>query len=77
MESSRLSPGGTFMRSYRLYCLDSAGKIHFADWIKASTDEEAVAIGREKKSGASKCEVWEGSRLVASLDTQDLAGLSG
>jgi hypothetical protein len=65
------------VRNYSLYCMDGAGQIHFADWIEAPTDEGAIAIGREKKNGFRKCEIWDGARLVASLDAQDLAGLSG
>ncbi len=61
------------MLDYRLYCLDGAGAIALADWIDASTDEEATAKAREVKHGAAKCEVWHGTRLVAVLDAHDLA----
>jgi len=62
------------MPSYRLYCLDGAGRISLADWIEADTDEEAVATARKLEHGALKCEVWDGNRLVAKLDSHDLAG---
>jgi hypothetical protein len=62
------------MPSYRLYCLDGAGRISLADWIEADTDEQAVASARAMEHGALKCEVWQGNRLVAKLDARDLAG---
>ena len=61
------------MPSYRLYCLDGAGRINLADWINAETDEEAVAIARKIEHGARKCEIWQANRLVAKLDAHDLA----
>jgi len=61
------------MPSYRLYCLDGAGRISLADWIEAASDDEAVATARTMEHGARKCEVWQGDRLVAKLDSHDLA----
>jgi len=61
------------MVAYRLYCLDSAGQISLADWINAADDQDAIRQAREVERGASKCEIWQGSRLVATLDAQDLA----
>ena len=55
------------MTAYRLYCLDGAGRIDFADWIEAQDDADAIAQARELKKGALMCEVWQGDRLVASL----------
>jgi hypothetical protein len=46
------------------------GGIGFADWIKADSDEEAVAQARALKPDAQKCEVWQEKRLVATLDHQ-------
>jgi hypothetical protein len=60
------------MGEYRLYCLDGAGKIGFADWIEAADDEEAIAKARELKKNVVKCEVWQRHRLVATLDADDL-----
>jgi hypothetical protein len=62
------------MSEYRLYCLDGTGSISFADWIEADDDEHAVRQARELKSSALKCEVWQGSRLVITLNATDLAG---
>jgi hypothetical protein len=60
------------MSEYRLYCLDGAGKIGFADWIEAADDEEAIAKARVLKENVVKCEVWQRHRLVATLDADDL-----
>jgi hypothetical protein len=56
------------MASYRLYCLDGAGRISLADWIEADSDDHAIAQARVIKRGAQKCEVWQLNRLVARID---------
>ena len=61
------------MAKYRLYCLDGAGRISFAEEIDAASDEEAIAAALEMKPDALKCEVWEGHRLVAALDLRGVA----
>ncbi len=61
------------MPSYRIYCLKGAGHISFADVVEAADDAEAVEKAREKNNGAIKCEVWDGKRLVATLNVHDLA----
>jgi hypothetical protein len=61
------------MPSYRLYCLNGAGRISLADWIEAETDDDAIAKARRLEHGALKCEVWLGNRLIAKLDSHDLA----
>lgn len=58
---------------YRLYCLDGAGKISFADWIVATDDDGAVAKAREMKREARRCEIWQEKSLVATLGAQDLS----
>ncbi len=55
------------MASYRMYCLDRAGRIGFAEWLEAEDDSEALALARNLKEGVLKCEVWRGNRLVSSL----------
>ena len=57
---------------YRLYCLDAGGQIGMAEWIDAADDEDAVRQAQTLKQDAQKCEVWDGNRLVARLDSQDL-----
>ena len=52
---------------YRVYCYDAEHKVVTADWLKAASDEEAIA--KAQMAGfSSKCEVWDGNRLVAELD---------
>jgi hypothetical protein len=62
------------MPAYRLYCLDGAGRISLADWIEAETDDDAVAKALKVEHGARKCEVWQANRLIATLNSHDLAG---
>jgi hypothetical protein len=61
------------MSSYKLYCMQSQGNLHFAEWIEASDDAEAIGMARKLKKDALKCEVWHGQRLVAVLDACELA----
>lgn len=56
-------------KTYRVYCYDNAHQIVTADWIEASSDEEAIAKARDGGFG-SKCEVWDGKRLVAALSEE-------
>lgn len=53
-------------KAYRIYCYDGARRIVTSDWIKADSDEEAVAKARQQGFG-TKCEIWDRNRLVASL----------
>ena len=59
--------------AYRIYCMDGAGSIHLADWIDAKSDDEAVKVAREMHPDATKCEVWDKDRLVASLPPRQRA----
>jgi hypothetical protein len=61
------------MPRYKLYWMQSQGKLHFAEWIEAGNDAEAIAIARKLKKDALKCEVWHDRRLVAVLDANELA----
>lgn len=61
-----MSPSKT---TYRVYCYDGAHKILTANWIEAASDEDAVARAQANGFG-SKCEIWEGRRLVAALDAE-------
>ena len=57
----------TPLKTYRVYCFDGTAMSVTGDLIQASSDEEAIA--KAKASGfKSKCEVWEGNRLVASFE---------
>ena len=61
------------MNHYRLYCLDGAGRIDFAEWIDAADDADAIDQAQQLKRGALKCEIWHGPRLVARLDSTALS----
>jgi hypothetical protein len=54
---------------YRVYCFDIAPKSVTADFIKAASDEEAIAKAKAAGFG-SKCEIWDGKRLVAQLEAE-------
>jgi hypothetical protein len=56
------------MPDYRVYCLDGAGRIGFADWIEADDDDDAVRKARILRPDLHICEVWEQQRLVAKLN---------
>ena len=60
------------MTDYRLYCLNSAGKMERAEWIAAKTEEEAIVVARMKKLPVN-CELWEGNRLVTRIPGHVLA----
>jgi hypothetical protein len=57
------------MPNYRLYCYDGADKVWSAEWLQAASDEEAIATAQRMDVGI-KCEVWEGQRLVATIERQ-------
>ncbi len=54
------------MSSYRLYCLDGAGRIVAAEWIQAEDDGAALEAAEEIRDGR-RCELWRGKELVARL----------
>lgn len=53
--------------SYRLYCLDGAGKITTAEWIQAADDEEAARQVLERRLAVA-AEVWDRERFVARIE---------
>lgn len=53
--------------NYRVYCYDGAARTVSGDQIDAADDAEAIAIVRSRGFG-SKCEIWQGDRLVAQLE---------
>ena len=57
--------------NYRYYCLDSTGRLHDAAWFHAENDADAIAQISAKHPD-SKCEIWQGKRLVGSLPPQRL-----
>lgn len=56
-------------RNYRIYCHDGANQMLTSDWLKAGNDEDAIAEARAAGFG-SQCEIWDGRRLVASLQEE-------
>jgi hypothetical protein len=56
-------------KTYRVCCFDAANAIVTADWIEAVSDEEAIAKATARGFG-TKCEIWQDSRLVASLENE-------
>jgi len=54
---------------YRVYCYDSVHQVVTADVIEASSDEEAIAKAEAQGYG-TRCEIWDGNRLVAELGDQ-------
>ena len=56
---------------YRVYSLDGSGKFLSAEWVDADSDETAIAAVQSSKPG-SKCELWEGQRMVTELSPQRL-----
>ena len=56
-------------KTYRMYRYDAALNDLSADWFEAASDEEVMAIVAARGFG-SKCEIWEGQRLVAQLDAE-------
>jgi len=51
------------LSTYRLYRLDGAGRIEFADWIEADGDEDAARAARARL-GDERFELWQGGRLL-------------
>ena len=56
-------------KTYRVYSYDAPRKAVSADWIEASSDEAAIAAAEAAEFG-TRCELWDGQRLVAELQEQ-------
>jgi hypothetical protein len=54
------------LQTYRIYCFDSVHEMLTSDLIEAASDEDAIA-GAEEAGYGSRCEIWQGRRLVAEL----------
>lgn len=55
---------------YRVYSLDYHGRLSFGEEIRADDDQAALALARELLPHVTKCEIWEGRRLVATLNDE-------
>jgi len=56
-------------KTYRVYCFDGVRKALTNDLIQAASDDDAIAIANAMGFG-TKCELWEGNRLVAELEAR-------
>ena len=54
------------MTYYRFYSLGGHGKIEAAEWVQASTDEDAIMLARARRPSLD-CELWDHGRLVARM----------
>jgi hypothetical protein len=57
------------LETYRVYCYDAQQKTVSSDLIEAANDQDAIARAEAAGFG-SKCEIWEGKRLVAKLEAE-------
>jgi hypothetical protein len=62
------------LHTYRIYCFDGVRDVWASDSFQAPNDEAAVATAKAV-DGAVRKEVWRGSRLVASLNSDLHAAL--
>ena len=58
---------------YRVYCYDGSKMKLTGDLIQASSDEDAIAKAEARAFG-SRCEIWDGNRLVAELQGERRLG---
>ena len=56
-------------KTYRVYCFDGVSKVLFNDLIQAASDEDAIAQASAIGIG-TKCELWEGNRLIVQLEAR-------
>jgi hypothetical protein len=66
---------GKYGSKYRAYWLEGAGKFLNVDWIDAANDEQAVAAARANIQ-SSKCEIWDGRRLVKKFEADQPPALA-
>jgi len=61
-------PGREQMKNYKVYSSDGR-KTWLSDWLRASSDTEAISMASAAADGFRK-EIWEGSRRVAVLNRE-------
>ena len=59
-------------KTYRVYSFDGRRMSLTGDEIEVASDEEAIAAVNAAGFG-TKCEIWEGHRLVAQFDGERAA----
>lgn len=72
---TRRARGDPAARDYRIFFLDSSGKIVGSDVFPAADDAVAVVIARAM-DGSSDRELWEAGRLIARLPAIAASGPS-
>ncbi len=60
------------MPTYRVYRVSNSGQMKLVQELSVAGDKEAIEAAKGFHSDARKCEIWEGSRLVAEIGTRDL-----
>lgn len=64
------------MKEYAIYCLAGDIRLVAAEWIEASSDEDALATAAALRRGVKR-EVWQGDRLVGQIEMDpDAASLN-
>ena len=53
-------------KTYRVYCFDGSAMTLTGHFIEVRSDEGAIAKA-QARGVHSRCEIWEGTRLVAQL----------
>ena len=53
-------------KSYRICRFDGPNNNVTADWLEAGSDDEAIA--KTQATCGTKCELWDGTRLVARFE---------
>jgi hypothetical protein len=61
--------------NYRYDCLDDTGHLQDAEWFRAGSDRDAIAI-IEAKHPDGVCEIWQGRRLVAKFSPKPPSSLT-
>ena len=59
----------TYSKTYRVYCFDADRGDVRADFVNATSDDAAIAMAKESGFG-SKCEIWDGKRLVGLFEQE-------
>src|SRR3954447_25405130 len=67
---------GAGMFEYRIYCLNIEGRFSKVSEVVAAGDAEALARARELRHSGG-CEVWQGNRLVGTVEAHSNASSEG
>lgn len=59
-------------KTYRVYHYDGSMTLT-GDLVDARSDDEAIALAQANARG-SKCEIWDGQRLVSQFPAEQRAG---